>query len=132
MIEAGLSGERTWIVADEHLASRYGSGQVDVLATPALIAFCEETARTLVDPRLPDGRTTVGTSIELQHLAASPPGMRITVVARLSEVDGRRLRFDIEARDDVEPIGRGAHERFIVDLDRFERRIAEKTASTEP
>lgn len=129
VIEAGLSGEKTWNVANEHLASRHGSGLVDVLATPALVAFCEETARALVDPRLPDGRTTVGTSIELRHLAPTPPGMQITVLAKLREVDGRRLRFDVEVRDEVEPIGRGTHERFIVDLDRFQRRIAEKSDS---
>jgi len=125
-IEPGLTFQRTWTVEEEHLASRYGSGLVDVLATPVLVAFCEDTARGAVDPLLPEGRKTVGTSIDLSHTAPTPPGLRVTVTARLVEVDGARLRFEIEARDEIEPIGRGRHERYIVEAARFERRVAEK------
>ena len=129
MIEPGRTHERTWIVGEDHLASRYGSGLVDVLATPVLVAFCEETARQAVEPCLPEGRKTVGTSIDLTHTAPTPAGMRVTVVARLTEVSGRRLRFEVEAHDEVEPIGHGRHDRFIIDADRFEARIAEKASS---
>ena len=125
-IEPGRTHERTWIVEEEHLASRYGSGLVDVLATPVLVAFCEETARESVDPLLPEGRKTVGTSIELSHTAPTPPGLRVTVISRLVEVDGPRLRFEIEARDEIEPIGTARHERFVVEAARFERRVAAK------
>lgn len=126
MIEPGLANERTWTITVDHLASRYGSGLVDVLATPALVAFCEETARGAVDPLLPEGETSVGTAIELTHTAPTPPGQTVTVTARLTAVDGRRLTFEIEARDGVEPIGRGKHARAIVERERFERRVAEK------
>ncbi len=126
MIEIGTTNERTWTVEREHLASAFGSGLVDVLATPVLVGFCEECARTMVDPHLPPGRKTVGTSIRLDHLAATPPGMRVTVTARLVEIDRRKLRFEIEARDEVEPVARATHERFVIDADRFEKRVREK------
>jgi len=126
MIEIGTTNERSWTVEREHLASAFGSGLVEVLATPVLVGFCEECARTMVDPHLPLGRKTVGTSIRLDHLAATPLGMRVTVTARLAEIDGRRLRFEIDVRDEVEPVGRATHERFVIDADRFEKRIREK------
>ena len=135
MIEIGTTNERSWTVGREHLASAFGSGLVEVLATPVLVGFCEECARTMVDPRLPLGRKTVGTSIRLDHLAATPLGMRVTVTATLVEIDGRRLRFKIDARDEVEPVGRATHERFVIDSDRFEKRIREKAkdaSSQEP
>jgi len=126
MIEIGTTNERTWTVAPEHLASAFGSGLVDVLATPVLVGFCEECARTMVDGDLPLEQKTVGTSIRLDHLAATPLGMRVTVTARLVEIDGRRLRFEIEARDEVELVGRATHERFVIDADRFDARVREK------
>jgi fluoroacetyl-CoA thioesterase len=134
MIEVGTTNEMTWTVEREHLASAFGSGLVDVLATPVLVGFCEECARTMVDPHLPPGRKTVGTSIRLDHLAATPLGIRVTVTATLIEIDRRRLRFEIDARDEVEPVGRATHERFVIDADRFDKRIREKTkeASSPP
>jgi len=127
-IEAGLSNEMEWTVTKDHLASHIASGLVDALSTPSLVAFCEECARLIVDPLLPPGQKTVGTRIDLRHLAPTPPGMRVTVRAELVEVDGRKLRFRIEARDPVEKIGEAEHERFIIDSDRFARRLNEKTA----
>ena len=129
MIEIGTTNERTWTVAREHLASAFGSGLVDVLATPVLVGFCEDCARTLIDPHLPSGQKTVGTSIQLDHLAATPLGMRVTVAAELIDIDRRRLRFEIEACDEVESVARATHERFIIDSDRFERRTREKMNS---
>lgn len=126
MIKPGLTNEKTWQVERQHLASSFGSGLVDVLATPVLAGFCEETARTAVDPLLPEGQKTVGTHIDLRHLAATPLGMWVTIRAELVAVRDRRLRFRIEARDEMEPIGEAQHERFIIDVERFERRIAEK------
>ena len=127
MIEIGATNEMTWTVEREHLASAFGSGLVEVLATPVLVGFCEECARTMVDPHLPPGRKTVGTSIRLDHVAATPLGMRVTVTAELVEIDRRRLRLEIEARDEIEPIGRATHERFIIDAHLFEERIREKS-----
>ncbi len=132
MIEPGLSHEKTWIVRPEHLASRYGSGLVDVLATPVLVGFCEECCRQAVEPLLAKGEKTVGTSISLRHLAATPPGMRVSVRASLEEVDKRRLRFRVEAWDEVEKVAEAEHERFIIDSDRFLRRVAEKAGTVGP
>ena len=131
MIKPGLTSEKTWQVDSQHLATSFGSGLVDVLATPVLVRFCEETARTAVDPLLSEGQKTVGTRIKLRHLAATPLGMHVTIHAELVEVDDRRLRFRIEARDEVEPIGEAEHERFIIDVERFERRIAEKRSKAQ-
>jgi len=91
-----------------------------------LLAFCEETARSTVDLRLPEGQATVGTYLEFRHTAATPPGVRVTVTARLIDVDGRRLRFKLSASDSIEEIGRGTHERFIVELDRFLAKVSRK------
>ena len=126
MLEAGLKNEKTWLVAKEHLASAFGSGLVDVLATPVLVGLCEECSRAAVDPLLGEGEKTVGSSISLRHLAATPPGMHVTVKSELVEVEGRRLRFKIEAFDEVERIAEADHERFVIDVERFDRRIAEK------
>jgi len=132
MIEIGLTNEQVFEVRSGHLASAFGSGLVDALATPVLIGFCEECARTAVEGLLPAGQKTVGTSIFLEHLAPTPTGMKVTVTAELIESEGRRLKFAIEARDELEPIGRGTHERFIIDSDRFEQRLARKAKDHAP
>ena len=84
----------------------------------------------MVDPLLPPGQKTVGTRIELKHMAATPLGMHVTVHAELVEVNDRRLLFQIEAYDEVEKIGEGKHERFIIDIDRFNRKLADKRRSS--
>lgn len=126
-MELGAVGEASWLVEERHLASAVGSGAAAVFSTPMLVALCEEAARQLVDPTLPPGQQTVGTWVNIRHLAATPPGMRVTARARLVETDRRRLRFEVEAWDEVEKVGEGEHERFIIDTDRFEARLAEKT-----
>lgn len=129
MVEVGAHRSQTWLVERQHLASAFGSGLVDVLATPVLVGFCEECARGLVDPTLPSGQKTVGTSISLEHLAATPQGMKVTVTAELVAVDRRRLTFRIEAHDEVEPVGRATHERFVIDAARFAANVAAKRAA---
>ena len=125
-IKAGLSNEMKRRVQKGHLATEWKSGLSPVLATPMLVAFCEECARLAVDPRLPAGQQTVGTWINVRHLAATPAGMQVTVRAELVSVHGRRLRFRVEAWDDVERIGEAEHERFVIDVERFENRVADK------
>lgn len=127
--EVGATAQRSWTVEAEHLAPAHGSGTADVLATPALLAFCEETARSIVDPLLPERQATVGTFLEFRHTAATPPGVRVTVTARLVDVDGQRLRFELTAHDPFEEIGRGTHERFLVDSDRFLTKVSRKAKS---
>jgi fluoroacetyl-CoA thioesterase len=114
-------------VEPRHLASEWGSGLADVLATPALVAFCEGCARLAVEPYLGEGQQTVGTRIDLQHIAATPPGLSVRVRAELITVDGRRLTFKLEGWDEVEKICEGEHERTIIDTDRFLARVQAKT-----
>ena len=126
MLIEGTAGEMTWVVGREHLASSFGSGLADVLATPILVGFCEECCRKIVDSDLPGGEQTVGTEIRIRHIAATPQGMKVTVRAVLGRIDGRKLQFDIEASDEIEKIAEGTHTRFIIETDRFSRRIEKK------
>jgi predicted thioesterase len=128
VLQPEMVNETTHRVERRHLACELGSGLAAVLGTPALVAFCEECARLCVDPHLPEGQQTVGTKIEIQHTAATPAGMNVTVHAELMDVDGRRLLFRIKAHDEVEQIGEAEHERFVVDLDRFLARLDAKAA----
>ena len=128
-MNVGQEVTRTWVVEPRHLARAYGSGLVDALATPALVAFFEEAARSIPDGELEEGQVTVGTSVQIDHLAATPRGMQVEVTARLVEVDGRKLRFKLEAKDEREVIARGSHERFIIDKSRFEARLQVKASA---
>jgi fluoroacetyl-CoA thioesterase len=125
-IEPGLVGEATLVVQATHTASHLGSGGVEVLATPAMIALMEEAARTLVDPKLEPGQMSVGVNLNVSHLSATPIGMEVTARAELLGVDGRRLTFQVEAFDEREKIGEGSHSRAVINLDRFMARVQEK------
>ena len=132
MLEVGTKRSQTWVVAREHLASAFGSGLVDVLATPVLVGFCEECSRMMVDPTLRPGQKTVGTAISLEHLAATPPGMKVKVTSELVAIDRRRLSFRFEAHDEVELVGRGTHDRFIIDQERFAATVEAKRQAVRP
>jgi fluoroacetyl-CoA thioesterase len=125
-IQPGLTHEITHKVEKKHLASQWGSGLAEVLATPVIVAFCEECSRLAVEGLLPPEMGTVGSAINLRHLAPTPPGMNVTVKAQLVQVDGRRLHFSVEAWDEVERVAEGEHDRFIIENDRFERGVSEK------
>jgi len=125
-IQAGLIGEREIQVEAEQTARHLGSGNVSVLATPEMIRLMEGAAVRAVDPLLPEGYSTVGIHVQVNHLAATPLGMRVRVRAELKEVDGRKLTFRVEAFDEVEQIGEGIHERMIIDLARFKQRVEAK------
>ncbi len=122
----GLTGELSLRVEEEHTAAALGSGNVRAFSTPALIALLEGAAVAALQGHLPAGQTSVGTHLDVRHLAATPVGMTVRAIARLVEVDGRRLIFAVEAHDEVEQIGAGTHERFVVDKARFEARVAAK------
>ncbi len=130
-IEPGLVGEATLVVGETHTASHLGSGGVNVLATPIMIALLEDAARSSVDFKLDQGQMSVGVNLNVSHLAATPVGMRVTARAELVAVDGRRLTFKVEAHDEQEKIGEGTHTRAIINLDRFMARVHEK-AKTRP
>lgn len=125
-LKPGLVGEAVLVVQANHTASHLGSGGVEVLATPVMIALMEEAARTSVDPKLEPGQMSVGINLNVSHLAATPIGMRVTARTELVAVDGRRLTFQVEAFDEREKIGEGSHSRAVINLDRFMARMQEK------
>jgi len=126
---AGLIGERLTVVTEEITAKHLGSGSVMVLATPAMIMMMEMTAVSSVDPLLPIDQKTVGTRVDVKHLAATPVDMTVRFRTELLEVDGRRLTFRVEAFDEKEKVGEGTHERFIIDVEKFEQKLQEKLES---
>jgi excisionase family DNA binding protein len=125
-IEPGLVGKSELLVEETHTASHLGSGGVEVLATPVMVALMEDAARSSVDSKLEQGQISVGVNLNVSHLAATPVGMRVTARAELAAVEGRRLTFTVEAHDEREKIGEGTHIRAIINLDRFMDRLREK------
>jgi predicted thioesterase len=125
-IEPGLVGVIEVVVQPADTADALGNKGVHVLATPRLVALLELAAIRAVEAHLPPGDGTVGTRIDVRHLAATPVGMRATIRATLRAIDGRRLVFDIEGHDETERIVEGTHERFQIDQARFLARIAGK------
>ena len=128
-LSVGIQGEAKLTVDESNTAIALGSGTVSVLATPALVALLENAAQNSVAPFLEAGSTTVGTMVNIKHLAATPVGLNVTATSRLTELDGRRLLFELEARDDVEVVATGVHERFIIKVDSFMKRAANKLKS---
>lgn len=125
-LEPGLIGEIHHVVAEADTAAAYGSGLVPVLSTPHLVALMENAAQQIIQPFLAPEQTAVGVRIEMQHLAATPVGMEVTVRAELVSVERRCLRFTIEAWDAVERIGTAIHERVLIDREHFMARVAQK------
>lgn len=125
-LQPGLVGEAQTVVVPENTAWHMGSGVVAVFATPAMIALMEQAAVQAVTPHLPPGWQTVGVHVDVQHLAATPLGLTVTARAELLEVEGRRLTFHITAHDGQELIGEGTHRRALIDLARFQARVAAK------
>lgn len=115
----GLSFTATTTVNQNNTAKALGSGDMDVFATPAMVALMENAAMTAVAPHLEAGQTTVGTQITTSHIKASALGATISAIATLTAVDGRSLTFAITAREGDKVIGEGTHTRFIVDRERF-------------
>ncbi len=118
-MEIGIKHTVTETVTMDKTAATVGSGLLPVYATPAMIALMEKCASECVAPYIEEGKSSVGTMLNVKHLAASPVGIKITCTSTLTEVDGRRLVFSLEASDEKGPIGEGTHERFVIDVDRF-------------
>jgi len=121
-METGLSMTKKVKVTEDMLASNIGSGDVRVLATPAMIAGIENVCKECVKDHIGEGNTTVGTRIEVSHIAATPLSMEVTYECELCAVDGRRIIFNVSARDEKEVISEGKHERVIVNLEKFQAR----------
>lgn len=126
MLEVGMNLNFEFIVDTDDLASSYGSGTVNVLATPCLISIMENVSSVLVEGHLEKGFTTVGAKVEMNHLKATPLDMKVIVKCTLTEIDGKKLTFDIEAFDEVEKISTCKHKRFIVNKDSFEKSVSDK------
>ena len=122
----GLTGSVSWQATERHSAEAWGSGAVPVFATPSLVGLMETAAVEALRGCLQAGETTVGTRIEVSHLAATPLGDEVRAEATLVSTDGRRLVFDIVAHDSVRRIGEGRHERVIVSRDRFLARLGRR------
>ncbi|MCA1833622.1 MAG: thioesterase family protein [Actinomycetota bacterium] len=118
-IVAGMHGEASRHVTEELTAERLGSGSVAVFGTPALLAMIEDAAVDAVSASVSDGMTTVGTWVELEHLAPSRVGARVRATATLTGIDGKRLEFECEAFEGDVLIGRARHRRALVNVERF-------------
>ena len=123
----GTKATYSAIVQPDHLANRFKDAILPpVLATPVMLLFMENAALNALRPYLEPGESVVGTGANIRHLAATPAGQRVIAEATVTRVEGRRIHFEIRARDESEEIGRGTHERMVVELDRFEQRLATK------
>ncbi len=125
-LKLGIKHKVELVVEKKHLASSLGSGGIDVFATPMMITLMEGTSLHLVQPLLERGQTTVGTLVDVKHTAATPLGMKVYAEAELIEIDRKRLVFKVTAHDEIEKIGEGIHERFIVDSEKFLKRVDAK------
>ena len=125
-IAAGLAGSAELVVGEEHTAPRIGSGKVRVLATPVMINLIEAAALAAVEDLLPAGYQSLGTHLDVHHVAATPVGMRVTATAEVTQVEGRTVRFRVQARDERDLIGHGSHERVVVNVAKFDQRVQRK------
>ncbi len=127
-IPIGTRSERTLLVTTENAISFLGAEGPRVLSTPHMIGYMEHTCRDAVQPLLDAGYDTVGTQVNVTHLAAAPLGMTVRFTAEVTAVIDRRIQFRVEARDEKEKIGEGTHERAIINVAKFATRMAAKKA----
>ncbi len=119
MLQLGIKGNQEILVTDKDTAKAVGSGGLNVFATPAMIALAEKTALQSILEYLSEGESTVGTKLDISHIAATPVGLKVSCETELIEIDRRRLVFSVNVFDEVEKIGEGTHERFIVNDEKF-------------
>ncbi len=122
----GLTGTAELVVGEQHTAPRIGSGRIRVLATPVMINLFEAAALAAVEQSLPENHQSLGTHLDVTHVAATPVGMRVRATAEVVRVDGRTIYLRVRAEDERELIGEGTHERVVVNLERFDKRVQEK------
>lgn len=126
MLNAGIKGSSSETVTNEKTAVAVGSGGLSVYATPAMISLMEKSAYESVQPFLEEGSGTVGTLMNIQHISATPVGMKVTAKSELIAIDGRKLTFKVTAFDEVGKIGEGTHERFIINNEKFQSKTNSK------
>ncbi len=118
-LTVGLKAEKKQTVTNLNTAKTYGSGDIDVFATPAMIGLMEGASLMITEKHLPQGFSSVGTKVDVYHTAATPIGMTVTAKAEIVEIHGKRLIFKIEAFDEKQQIGEGLHERYIIETEKF-------------
>lgn len=123
MISPGISASVSLVVTEHDTAIAFGSGDVAVLATPRVVALSEEAAVAVLAGSLPEGATTVGTNITLDHLAATGVGSSVTATAAVTSIEDKQVSFSVEVRENDKLVARGTHTRFIVDRTRFTESI---------
>ncbi len=126
-ITIGSRIEDNQLVTLERVASHLGSGSLQVYATPAMVAFVEQTCRKLVEPYLPEGMTTVGIAITVRHIAPTPLGRKISIQAEIVLIEKNVISFQAELWDEMEKIGEATHERAVIEIDRFTERVQKKS-----
>jgi predicted thioesterase len=119
MIEPGIKNTLTTKVTIDKTAKHYGSGLLDVFATPAMVALMEQCSHLSVCSMLQEGFDTVGTEVNIKHLRATPAGDKVTAYSELTETDGRKLVFSVKAEDSKGLIGEGIHIRYIINVEKF-------------
>ena len=128
-LKVGLSRTKELMVTEQMTAQAMASGTLPVYATPCMVALMEDTAKDIVAPYLEDGQSTVGTALNIKHVSATPVGVTVRCEATLTEIDRKRLVFEVKAYDTAGVIGEGTHERFIIDCDKFMTKTNAKSHS---
>lgn len=119
MLEIGMKGNAETVVTIDNTAKAFASGALEVFATPAMIALMEETCWKMIQPELEEGLGSVGTKVNVSHMAPSAIGMTVMCEATLIELDGRKLTFEVVCSDENGVVGMGTHERFIINNEKF-------------
>lgn len=122
-LSIGMTNESILTVEEKHTASAYGSGTIYVFATPAMIGLMENAALNCVDKALGNEWTTVGTHVDVSHIAATKMGKEAKAIAELIAVDGKKLRFKVTAYDEDQKIGEGYHNRYVIDQEKFMTKV---------
>lgn len=125
-MQPGLKGEATQRVVSEHLVSHYHPNGPAVFGTPFMLLLMENAAFQAMLPHLDAGEQSVGYRFNFEHLAATPPGMKVTATAEATAVEGNLVTFNVEARDEQELIGKGTHVRAVIEVERFKKRLEKK------
>lgn len=127
-LKPGLKGSMELTVGEEHTAPSVGSGAIHVLGTPVMINLMEAAALAAAEHLLPEGHQSLGIHLDVSHLAATPVGMKVQATAEVMAVEGNRITFRVEAHDETDLIGEGTHERVVVNVERFDKRVRKKAA----
>ncbi len=128
-LPVGIKGEHHLLVTPEVAIDFLGHAGARVLSTPHMIGFMEMTCRNLIKEHVAQHEDSVGTLVDVKHLAATPIGMKVRFSAEILAIDGRRVTLAVEAWDEVEKVGEGTHERFLIDVERFASKVQQKAAS---